>query len=57
MALSEIQRLTFANEGIVRLADVFSEADAARMVHGIWRLLTDKYGVQPDSPATWTVRK
>jgi ectoine hydroxylase-related dioxygenase (phytanoyl-CoA dioxygenase family) len=27
------------------------------MVHGIWRLLTDKYGIQPDSPATWTVRQ
>ncbi|HYL37575.1 MAG TPA: phytanoyl-CoA dioxygenase family protein [Bryobacteraceae bacterium] len=54
MLLSDAQRRTFFEQGTVRLAGAFSEADAARMADRIWELLEHKYPLRRDDPATWT---
>lgn len=57
MALSETQLRTFFGRGTVRLTRAFSEADAARMVDGIWGLLEDKYELRRDDAATWPAKQ
>src|SRR5262245_48504524 len=57
MSVSDTQRLAFAEQGILRLTNVFPSADAQNMVDRIWNLLGDKYGVQRQDPATWTIRQ
>ncbi len=43
----------FAETGIVKLSDVFSADDAARMREVVWRDLFHTDGVQQDDPSTW----
>jgi hypothetical protein len=54
MAFSDTLRETFFDRGTVRLTRAFPESDAWRMVDRIWILLSEKYGVRRDNPATWT---
>lgn len=57
MALSDMQREEFFDQGTLRLTRVFPQAAAARVVDGIWGLLEQKYRLRRDSPATWTEKQ
>jgi ectoine hydroxylase-related dioxygenase (phytanoyl-CoA dioxygenase family) len=57
MSVSDTQRLAFAEQGILRLTDVFTKADARSMVDRIWGVLGEKYRFQAHDPATWSIRQ
>jgi hypothetical protein len=55
--LSEEQISEFERSGLLRLGEVFSEADAALMRDSLWVALAKEHGIRPDDPATWTIRQ
>jgi hypothetical protein len=54
--LTAQQRLEFEELGFVRLRDVFSDDDAARMRRVVWRELERRYGVVEDDRNTWKIQ-
>jgi ectoine hydroxylase-related dioxygenase (phytanoyl-CoA dioxygenase family) len=55
--LTDDQRCEFERVGVVRLPGAFSDTDARRMRDRVWDLLAKKHGIDPDEPATWTIRQ
>jgi hypothetical protein len=51
--LTAAQRAQFDTTGIVRLSDVFSADDAARMRRVVWSELERRHGILEHDPATW----
>ena len=57
MTLTEQQREQFERLGVLRIAGVFGEDDAARMRHRLWEALARAHGMRPAEPATWTIEQ
>jgi hypothetical protein len=55
MSMSESQRATFREQGIVRLPGAVATDDANRMVERIWDVLGARHGIRRDDPTTWSV--
>ena len=51
--LSPEQLASFERDGIVKLDEVFTAADAARMQNAIWGELRARYDIHRDDPSTW----
>lgn len=50
-----IDQVEFAQLGIARIPNAFTRAEAADMQAQIWSVLTERHGLQPHAPETWTL--
>jgi hypothetical protein len=55
IVLSDVQRLQFERDGILKLEAAFDRRDAARMCDVMWNELRHRYGIERSDPSTWSL--